>query len=370
MTDHIVTGLMSGSSLDGVDLATVKISHSPDPVQPPHWTFLARETMAYPPDWQERLRALPKGSAFDLVRAHAGLGELYGCMLSEFHQRHLVTPDLVAIHGHTVFHHPEAAPGFSTQIGDGSLVAALTGIPAVCDFRNGDIALGGQGAPMAPLADQLLFPGFNAYLNLGGIANLTLKGEHSWTGWDIWACNQLLNALAGEAGLAMDRDGQLARTGAVLPALLEQALQDPWLQKVPPKSLDNTVVKTTMVDPFQKDSGPVADRLATAVEVIKASIVHAVPPGSVQSPGQMLVTGGGAHNGWLMKRLADGLRRVHWQVVVPEKEVIEYKESALIALAGLWRWLGRPNFISSVTGAHAEACGGAIYLPGNNYLRP
>ncbi len=361
---------MSGSSLDGVDLATVRISYTPDPDLPPVWSFLAMETIDYPSAWMSRLRDLPQGSALDLVKANAGLGELYGNMLVEFHQRHLVTPDLVALHGHTLFHHPEESPGFSTQIGDGSTVAARTGIPTVCDFRNGDIALGGQGAPMAPLADQLLFPGFDAYLNLGGIANLTLLQESSRAGWDVWACNQLLNALAGLEGLPMDRDGQLARNGKVLSELVTQALQDPWLSESPPKSLDNALVRKTMVDPFLIYPGAVADRMASAVEVIRMTIVNALPPGLEQASGRILVTGGGANNVWLMKRLTDGLRKVHWQVVVPEKEIIEYKESALIALAGLWRWLGRPNFISEVTGARTEACGGAVYLPGKNYLRP
>ncbi|MCF8239556.1 MAG: anhydro-N-acetylmuramic acid kinase [Saprospiraceae bacterium] len=370
MTDHIVTGLMSGSSLDGVDMATLRISHSPDPGIPPSWAFLAMETMDYPQEWQKRLRELPGGSALDLARAHAGLGELYADMLLRFHQRHLVTPDVVALHGHTVFHHPEEHPGFSTQIGDGSLITVQTGIPTVCDFRNGDIALGGQGAPMAPLADLFLFPGYKAYLNLGGIANLTLFQDDIWTGWDVWACNQLLNALAGLEGLTMDRDGQLARNGAIIPALVQQALQDPWLKTSPPKSLDNTQVQLSIVAPFLTATGTVADRMASAVEAIRTSIAHALPPGEENNPGRILVTGGGAQNTWLMKRLMDGLQKVHWQVVLPNKEIIEYKESALIALAGLWRWLGRPNFIPTVTGAEAAACGGAVYLPGNSYLRP
>lgn len=369
MTDHLVTGLMSGSSLDGVDLATIRFSYSPDPEAPLHWSIIAAETVPYPDEWPTRLSGLPQASALELASAHAGLGKLYGELIRDFHQRHLVTPDLVASHGHTVFHMPNGDPSFSTQIGDGAFIASKTGLPVVCDFRNADIARNGQGGPMAPLADKLLFPGYNAWLNLGGIANVATVQDGVWSGWDIYACNQLLNALAAQEGLTMDRDGQLAREGSKLVDLYTDAMEHPWLKKTPPKTLDNQEVQRGMVERFLQHEGRTADKLHTAVECIRASIVQAMPVSTSDKPGRVLITGGGARNGWLMKRLIDGLRQVNWQVEVPDNQVVDFKESALIALAGLWRWLGKSNFICGVTGAHSDACGGAVYLPGNTYLR-
>lgn len=369
MTDHLVTGLMSGSSLDGIDLATIRFSYSPDPDVPLQWRIIAAETVPYPDGWPARLKALPQATAVEMATVHAGLGNLYGEMIRDFHQRHLVTPDLVASHGHTVFHMPKGEPAFSTQIGDGAWIAAHTEVPVVCDFRNGDIARGGQGGPMAPLADKLLFPGYGAWLNLGGIVNISTIRDSEWSGWDIYACNQLLNALALQAGQDMDHDGRLARDGVILEGLMDGAMDHPWLQVPPPKTLDNREVHIGMVARFLNFEGSPADKLHTAVECIRACIVRSMPERSARNPGQVLVTGGGARNTWLMKRLTDGLRQVHWQVVVPENEIIDFKESALIALAGLWRWLGKSNFLSGVTGADRDACGGAVYLPRNTYLR-
>lgn len=369
MTDHLVTGLMSGSSLDGVDLATIRFSYSPDPEAPLHWSIIAAETIPYPDEWPAKLMALSRASAFELTCAHASLGKLYGEMIRDFHQRHLVTPDLVASHGHSVFHMPNGDPAFSTQIGDGAFIASLSGLPVVCDFRNADIAWNGQGGPMAPLADKLLFPGYHAWLNLGGIVNVSTVQDGGWTGWDIYACNQMLNALAAQEGFAMDRDGQLAREGTTLDELYREAMDHPWLIKSPPKTLDNQEVQHSMIERFLQHEGRTSDKLHTAVECIRASIVQAMPVRTEGQPGRIFITGGGARNGWLMKRLIDGLRQIHWQVDVPDPRIIDFKESALIALAGLWRWLGKSNFISGVTGANGDACGGAVYLPGNTYLR-
>lgn len=365
----IVTGLMSGSSLDGVDLATVRFAYQPDPAEPPQWTLLASETIPFSLEWTDRLKALPSGSALDLARYHSQLGDLFGSMIFDYHQRHLVTPDLVASHGHTIFHYPDDPVGFSTQIGDGARIAARTGLPVVCDLRSGDLALGGQGAPLAPLADRLLFPGHDAWLNLGGIANITLYDQKTWTAWDLWACNQLLNALAGELDLPMDRDGRIAADGRWIAELGDRALAHPWMAAGPPKSLDNQVVQREIVQSFLDDPGRTADKLFTAVDVLVRTIDLALPDRSADSPGRILVSGGGAHNGWLIKRLTHQLAGKHWVVERPSPELIDQKEAILIALAGLYRWLGRPNFMASVTGASTDACGGAVYLPSNTYLR-
>ena len=354
-----VTGIMSGSSLDGVDLALCELEIDPSGDAVNHWQILDARTIPLPMGWRNRLQTLPQGSALELAAAHADFGRLLGEMVSQFHQETGCIPDLVASHGHTIFHEPSAATPFSTQIGDGAQLAGIAGTPVVCDFRNADMASGGQGAPMAPLADTLLFPAYDAWLNLGGIANLTLQSADRVTAWDVCGANQILNALAAELGEPMDLDGQHARSGRVIDDLLRQAKADPWLLTPPPRSLSNRQVQEGPVRLFTGHGGAIADRLATAVAFIAGQVADSLP----HRNGQMLVSGGGACNGFLMERLQDMAAPRGWTLEVPAPAVIHFKEALLMALAGALRWAGRPNFLASATGARKAVCGGAIHLP-------
>lgn len=354
-----VTGIMSGSSLDGVDLALCELEIDTETSVVHDWRIIAAQTIPLPDPWSARLKSLPMGTAFEFSAAHAAFGRLLGVLARDFHAEAGQTPDLVASHGHTIFHEPATPVPFSTQIGDGAHLAQTCGIPVVCDFRNADMAAGGQGAPMAPLADILLFPDHGGWLNLGGIANLTLRHGERIAAWDICGANQILNALAATMGESMDRDGLKAREGTIREDLLQAAQSDPWLATPPPRSLSNRQVQEGPVRLFLEHPGTVGDKLATAVEFIAGQVALSL----AASHGRLLATGGGACNAFLIERLGILAADRGWQIEVPGAEAVHFKEALLMALAGALRAAGSPNFLPTATGASHAVCGGALYLP-------
>ncbi len=369
MREYLVTGVMSGSSLDGVDLALCRFLYDIRTAKIMDWSIVAGETIPFPASWKETLKTISTSTASDLMAAHAGLGHFIGEEVAAFHQRIGCVPDYVASHGHTVFHEPNAPAPFTTQIGDGAAIAVACNLPVICDFRSTDIAAGGQGAPMAPLADLHLFPEFEGWLNIGGITNISLRSDDGTIlAFDICGANQILNALAAEAGQDMDRDGAMAATGKVNEALLDLAAADPWLRQPGPRSLSNQQVQQGPVDLFCKYPALLEDRLATAVAYISQEIVFALPLEAGTSP-RLLATGGGVYNKTLFTSIVKLAAAKGWTVEKPADLIISYKEGLLIALAGLFRILSRPNFIATATGAHTDVCGGAVYLPGKKYLR-
>ena len=201
-----VLGVMSGSSLDGLDLALCQLEEHGG-----RWSFsiVDARTDPYDANFRHRLLAAMPGSALDMARLHRDLGDRIGRSCTDFLAGRTV--DLIASHGHTLFHQP--SEGLTVQIGCGARIAAITGRTTVCDFRTLDMALGGQGAPLVPLGEQLLFPEHKAFLNIGGICNLSLHHGDHVIGYDLCIGNQALNFLAEEAGMPYDMDGVLARSG-------------------------------------------------------------------------------------------------------------------------------------------------------------
>ncbi|MBK7409288.1 MAG: anhydro-N-acetylmuramic acid kinase [Saprospirales bacterium] len=357
-------GLMSGSSLDGLDIAWCRFRIDPESAEKVlDWEMGPAETLPIPEEWKQRLRQLPDGTARDLALAHAALGRFWGDLCLEFMERHACRPQFIASHGHTIFHWPEA--GVSTQIGDGACIAARTGVPVICDFRMGDVALGGQGAPVAPLADHYLFPGYDYYLNIGGIANVSFQRDGRWVAFDTGPANQMLDALAREAGLAYDAGGELAAQGQIEETILERINALPYFSQPPPKSLDNGWIQKEVLPFFRDQTLPLSHRLCTAVEQLARQTARAMREWGSQRTGRIrvFVSGGGAYNTFLMSRLEANL--APWgsvQMVVPGAQVVEFKEALLMALMGAFRLAGIPNCLAEVTGASKDSVGGAVYL--------
>ncbi len=356
---------MSGSSLDGLDIACCHFTVSSDHGGIHAWEIADAETLPYSSEWASRLYHLPAAAARDYARTHTYFGHYMGELVRDFLTRHPVSPDYIASHGHTVFHEPER--GMTAQIGCGASLAAATGIPVVCDFRTSDVARSGQGAPLAPIADQYLLDGYDMYLNLGGIANLSFRHSGRFFAFDVCVANQLLNALAQLTGEEMDTNGAMAATGRLQEDLLRQSLEDPYLSKPFPKSLGNPYVREHFLPVFLgRDFSP-ADLLRTACEHIAlqtgrdaALLLRQFGRPSQQM--RLLATGGGAFNVFLIDCLRRHLSPLGIEVIVPSPLIVKYKESALMALLGLLRILHRPNALKTVTGATAESSGGCIYL--------
>lgn len=349
MPTYRVLGIMSGSSLDGLDLALCELEEKRG-----RWRYaiLKARTVAYPVAMRERLLHIMKGSAMELAQLDADLGQFIGQASKRFLRGEKV--DLITSHGHTIFHQPKQ--GFSTQIGSGARIAAITGITTVCDFRSSDVAAGGQGAPLVPLGEKLLFPDYNTFINLGGICNISLHGPKSITGFDVCIGNQALNHLAAEAGQPFDRNGDIARGSHFNAELLANLNRLPFHQQRPPKSLGREWFEESVLPLINDSDQPVGRRLRTVVEHIAWQLGKALK----KAEGPVLVTGGGAHNRFLVERIAAHGRAV---LVLPPKASIDFKEALVFALLGVLRMRGEPNALASVTGAKRDTVGGAVHVP-------
>ncbi len=361
MTTYQILGLMSGSSLDGLDIAHCQFTVS-DEDEMISWKILQAETIPYSEDWIERLQQLPSASALELASTDAAYGTLLGKMTAAFIEKHQIQADYIASHGHTIFHYPER--GLSLQIGDGAAIAAATGYPVICDFRTQDIALGGQGAPLAPTADQYLFSDFQCCLNLGGIANLSVQTPRGYVAFDICGANQILNALVAPLGLAYDDKGQLAASGQLIPALFEQSLSLEFFQQNYPKSLGNDWVLAHQTTVFCQYDAPIADKLHTANHMIaKLMADHlqlVIQQEGLTEEVNMMITGGGAFNDFLVKCIEEACGdriKIH----IPSPILIGFKEAVLMALMGVLRIRQIPNCLASVTGAARDSINGALH---------
>lgn len=372
--EYYALGLMSGSSLDGLDIACCRFRLSPGRrgSEVINWSLLKAETIPFSGAWRERLASLPQGSARELALAHAQFGRYLGELVSGFLERNPIEPAFIASHGHTIFHFPEE--GATLQIGDGAAIAAVTGYPAIDNFRMQDVALGGQGAPLAPIADKLLFPEYDFLLNLGGIANMTCKGPDRYVAFDNIGANQVLNALAALRGLPYDEGGRLAASGQLLPGLLEKMEKLDFFRKPYPKSLGNDWVQEAMVAPYLAYDASIEDKLHTACMQIARQIAADLGK-ALQKEGlagrnlRMMVTGGGAFNTFLVRCIREECEKIcSLALEVPPRETAAFKEAALMALMGALRVANIPNCLPSVTNAGRAAIGGAVHQGWKKYV--
>jgi anhydro-N-acetylmuramic acid kinase len=353
-----VIGLMSGSSLDGLDMVHVQLSEVRG-----QWTYeiLHADCIPYNEQWTADLRNAATMNVSGFLRLHTGYGRYLGEAINKFitkyelsHQVHFIVS-----HGHTVFHEPQHHT--TCQIGDGATIAAVTNLPVISDLRAMDVALGGQGAPIVPIGDKLLFSGYDYLLNIGGIANITVQ-SHA-VAFDICPANQVLNALAAREGKAMDEDGNMASVGKLLPGILDELNDAYYYKYLPPKSLSNDAAMDLVFPKLLESEENNYDLLHTAslhiVQQIAAAIKH-YPHNKEQAT--LLATGGGAFNTFLVTELQKALEPHNITVVVPEADVVKYKEALVMALIGTLRWREEVNVLSSVTGASRDSVGGALWI--------
>ncbi|MBL7941775.1 MAG: anhydro-N-acetylmuramic acid kinase [Flavobacteriales bacterium] len=340
----VVAGLMSGTSLDGLDVAIVQFrSH-------PAWGFelLAANTFPYPGEWLQRLENAFSISGPDLVRLHTELGTYMGQVARAFIDSTPYKVDLIASHGHTLFHDP--AGGMTFQAGHLSYLSAAAGMPVAGDFRSLDVALGGQGAPLVPIGDRMLFGQYDYCLNLGGFANISFEQNGKRVACDTGPCNMALNELAQRLGGEFDRGGAWAATGRLDEQLLMQMNGLPYFTQPLPKSLG----REWYVNEFQPliKQGETADLLRTCTEHIARQVSSWVKPGA-----SLLITGGGAFNTFLVERIG---ALSHANVVIPDSGIVQFKEAIVFALLGALRWRGEINCLASVTGAKRDSCSGEV----------
>lgn len=355
-TSYHVIGLMSGTSLDGLDIAFCRFTYKSH-----NWIYeiLNTTTLTYSNELIDSLRGAETASAQELVELDHAFGRFMGQRVHEFVQQHGIQPDFVASHGHTIFHQPDKH--LSLQLGHGAYLAAHAHLPVVCDFRTLDIALGGQGAPLVPIGDELLFGHYDYCINLGGIANVSYNHQGTRMAFDTSACNMLLNTLANGLGKPYDHNGALARSGTLEPKLLEALNAPAYFAAPAPKSLGKEWVLEHSLKSIADSPASVADKLHTVCHHIAQQLRQALPP-LHEGQHRVLTTGGGAFNGYLVEQIQQQLGP-KYTVEIPVPEVVSFKEALVFAFLGVLRWRGEHNCLSSVTGASRNNVGGAIYLP-------
>ena len=349
-----ILGIMSGSSLDGIDLALCEFNGNTKGKV--FWKIIKADTIAYSGKWVSRLSSLPQSSAREITLADYDLGYLFGQIAKEFVFGKDV--DYIASHGHTVFHEPQNK--MTLQIANGSAIASASGISTIYDFRSMDIGFGGQGAPIVAILDRDLFQEYDALVNLGGISNISITNGEKTIAYDISPCNQLLNFLANKKGLDYDKDGHIASKGRVKKELLAKLYSFDYFSSSFPKSLDNNFIKNNFIPVLENDSSSIEDKMATVIELIAVSLVDELRKNITQTKGKpkIMFTGGGAKNIFLMDKIAELGR--NYSIIIPDESIIDYKEALLMAYMGYLRVTEKTNTLKTVTGALQDTIGGAI----------
>ena len=352
MRDFKAIGLMSGSSLDGIDIAYVNFSHDNK-----RWFFQIVEAgnVPYPTYWKEQLSESFNKNEEELKSLDKEYGEYLGTVTKRFIKKYELEPKLIASHGHTIFQKPNE--GYTLQIGDGQSIADITGIMTINDFRTEDVTKGGQGAPLVPIGDRHLFAAYPICLNIGGIANVSYEHDGKRVAYDICMANQLLNYLAGKLGYDYDNNGNFARQGVVNEELLNILNDNPYYRQEAPKSLGREFFEDVQHKIIDESNLSAKDLLATATEHIAIQIAKSI---NEMETSKMLVTGGGAKNNFLMERIAVLSRH---EVVIPDTMIIDYKEALIFAFLGVLKMEGKINVLSSVTGASSDSSSGKINIP-------
>lgn len=355
MSDNqLIAGIMSGTSLDGLDVAFCRFAQSGSGIT---FSLEHAETVSYDSEWKEKLLGAYDLDGASLMSLHAEFGRYIGHQLNRIEEEKGLSASLVASHGHTVFHRPDK--GFTFQMGSGASIAATTGTDTVCDFRTTDVALGGQGAPLVPIGDRLLFGGHRFCLNLGGIANISYEQGDEVLAFDICPANMALNLLASEAGMEYDAEGKMAMEGKANEPLLRKLRDLNMYKKSGPVSFGRESFDAEFKPLILDKNIPLNDRIRTVCDHVAERIAAVL----FKAPGTtMLTTGGGAFNSYMVEAIEEQVSKHGIHVVVPDPIIVSFKEALIFALLGWLRIREEVNAFASVTGAKHNSIGGCVYL--------
>jgi anhydro-N-acetylmuramic acid kinase len=339
---------MSGTSLDGIYIFYEKFQKEKN-----CWNYkiLQAETISYSQHWENKLRNAIHLNTTDLLALHSEYGFYLGKRVQEFiGQFSLKNIDLIASHGHTIFHQPQNK--FTLQIGDGRALKITNQIPVVYDFRSQDVLMEGNGAPLVPIGDELLFPEFDACLNIGGFSNISFKKEGKRIAFDICPVNIVLNLFAKKLGKDFDESGDIAKNGTVNFEILTLLNSLPFYNTTPPKSLGIEWINEN-ISPLLEGETP-ENVLTTFTEHAAFQIAEILNQNEIK---KVLFTGGGTYNSYLIERIKN---KTSTEIIVPEKELIDFKEALIFAFMGVLRVNNEINILSSATGSSADHCSGIL----------
>ncbi|PCH96460.1 MAG: anhydro-N-acetylmuramic acid kinase [Bacteroidetes bacterium] len=342
---------MSGTSLDGLDIAYCEFI-----LNNGQWSFdiVVAETIVYSNKWFNKLGGAAILQESELKVLHEKYGEYIGTEIREFVQKNKLSPELICSHGHTIFHDPKN--GITYQLGSGEVISKKTGIKVVSNFRALDVSLGGQGAPLVPVGDKLLFPEYEYCLNLGGFGNISFEEYGERKSFDICPVNMALNEVARELDMEYDESGEIASRGNLDAALLEKLNILSYYEDSYPKSLSREWYEESFKPILEQSNATPQDKLSTLCEHVAIQIKISLEGSSVSD--KLLITGGGTHNKYLVDQIKS---KLNLKVDIPSAEIIDYKEALIFGFLGILRFRNEINCLKSVTGAERNSSVGEIH---------
>ena len=355
MSLYTLLGVMSGTSMDGIDIVLCTFESTVSE----HYTHLVSHSKTYPysSELLDGLKVSTQLSAPDLLILDKKLGNYFSDCILEFIETNRINKveiDAISSHGHTIFHQPEK--GYTLQIGCGDTISYRTGIQVINDFRQKDVIAGGQGAPLVPVGDKMLYGQFaEGFLNIGGFCNISIPSNKT-IAFDICPGNLPLNEIAAEFDKSYDESGIIARSGNVDSKILSELNALDFYSSSPPKSLGTEWILSNFKPIVDKISAP-EDRMRTIVEHISDQIAITCRAHQLKS---IYITGGGAYNGFLIECVKE---KSGIEVVIPNQVEIEFKEAIIFGLLGALFLDGKTNTLASVTGASRDVMGGVLHLP-------
>ncbi len=352
---HVI-GVMSGTSLDGIDVTEITFSTTNN-----KWSFQLGvcKTYGYSQSWEDRLRSAPSLSSKELEILNKEYTQYLASVINQFISEYNLTEiDAVCSHGHTILHQPHN--GFTLQIGNLPELATLLQKKVVCDFRVADVALGGQGAPLVPIGDQLLFPDYDYCINFGGFANISFEKNKKMIAYDICPVNVVLNTYALKLGKAYDAEGNLAKSGKVHESLLKTLNRLPFYEILPPKSLGIEWVNKVIFPLIESYDVEPHDVLRTFTVHVAQCVGRSLEQASNKRELKVLITGGGVYNTFLVNQIK---KYTTATIVIPIPQLVEYKEALIFGLLGVLKLKDKVNVLASVTGAMRDHSSGNIFNP-------
>ena len=348
--NYKVIGVMSGTSLDGVDLAYIKFNKSDC------WTFEigSSETISYSDEWVNKLKTAIHFEAEELAILNVDYTNLLAKIINDFiFKNNLTGIDAICSHGHTILHQPQN--GITLQIGNLPLLGELVNHQIVCDFRVQDVKFGGQGAPLVPIGDKLIFSNYDYCLNLGGFSNISFNENDDRIAFDISPVNTVLNFYANQVEFDYDNEGKLARSGNCNQALLQELNSIDFYSKSYPKSLGMEFVNELIFPMIDTYEIPIEDKLNTFVEHIAFQISKVCS----KENSSLLITGGGVYNKFLIERIQFYLKTT--KIIIPNDKIIQFKEALIFGFLGVLRLRNEINVLASVTGAKENHSSGVVF---------
>ena len=344
-----VIGIMSGTSLDGIDIAHCTFKKGKN------WTYKIdkAKTVEYPKKLKEKLKSSFELSGYNLIKLDHSLGEFIGLEIKKFLKHNNLDPEIISSHGHTVFHNPKEKIGL--QIGNANKILSIVKIPVIDNFRELDIILGGQGAPLVPIGEKLLFKGYDYFINLGGIINITKIDSSSVKAYDVVPSNIVLNSISNKLNFEFDNKGNIARKGKLISTLFDELNSLKFYKKNHPKSIGIEWINKKIFPIIYKSNHKLEDVMTTFSNHIAYQLIKNIHGKN----NKILITGGGVYNDFLVEKIKDyDKNKNRW--IIPDDNLVKYKEALIFAFMGLLRKLNKKNILNNVTGSIINISAGNV----------